>query len=357
MVTTPAHSALGYGPFVSAAIAGGLLSIINTPVGLVKVQEQVMPVDKKSSTLKRARAIFNGPKPIRVCHAGMQFVQKGDRAERIEREERREHELSQYLSTPARLLQSLYTGFGVNLVSESYGRGVYMWVYDWMKRYLAEPSATGELDLNVTNLSLGKVRLDADRSLPVIALTCMSPEKRLFARLTTQRVIAAASAGVSSWFVIYPLDVIKSRMQSAPILRGTPYKNTMDCVRQVRRQPSFPPPPPSLPCPPLPPLAPFLPVPPLPPLHPALGPAVHRILTTLVIQCANLDHQGRRRASSFPGADLHTDPLGPGSQRSPANLRRCAPQAHRTIGQLVMLWKCVHWGTLIDLGSGHAPVF
>lgn len=64
-----------------------------------------------------------------------------------------------YLPTPSRLLQSLYTGFGVNLVSESYGRGVYMWVYDWMKRYLAEPSITGELDLNVTNLSLGKVRV------------------------------------------------------------------------------------------------------------------------------------------------------------------------------------------------------
>lgn len=55
------------GPFESAAIAGGLLSIFNTPVGLVKVQEQVLPVDKRSSTMGRLQSLLRGPKPIRVC--------------------------------------------------------------------------------------------------------------------------------------------------------------------------------------------------------------------------------------------------------------------------------------------------
>lgn len=61
---------MGMGPFASAWIAGYLLSFINTPVGLVKVQEQVLPVDKKSSTLGRAKAILKGPQPIRVCAHG-----------------------------------------------------------------------------------------------------------------------------------------------------------------------------------------------------------------------------------------------------------------------------------------------
>jgi hypothetical protein len=57
---------MGLGPFASACIAGYMLSFINTPVGLVKVQEQVLPVEKKSSTLGRARDILRGPQPIRV---------------------------------------------------------------------------------------------------------------------------------------------------------------------------------------------------------------------------------------------------------------------------------------------------
>jgi hypothetical protein len=43
----------------------------------------------------------------------------------------------------------------VNSVSEGFGRGVYMWVYDNVKRKLADDGGAG--DVNVSNLSLGKV--------------------------------------------------------------------------------------------------------------------------------------------------------------------------------------------------------
>lgn len=42
----------------------------------------------------------------------------------------------------------------VNSISEAFGRGVYMWVYDNVKRQLADGNGD---DTNVSNLSLGKV--------------------------------------------------------------------------------------------------------------------------------------------------------------------------------------------------------
>lgn len=57
---------------------------------------------------------------------------------------------------PSAASQSLYVGFSVNSVSEALGRGVYMWVYDNVKRYYAEP---GDTDVNVSNLSMDKVSL------------------------------------------------------------------------------------------------------------------------------------------------------------------------------------------------------
>lgn len=45
---------------------------------------------------------------------------------------------------------------------------------------------------------------------------------------TSSMLMAGGTAGAVSWIVIYPIDVIKSRMQ----IDDSKYKNSMDCLRK-----------------------------------------------------------------------------------------------------------------------------
>ena len=52
-----------------------------------------------------------------------------------------------------------------------------------------------------------------------------------------QRIVAGALAGISGWLVIYPLDVIKSRLQADALAPGqNKYANMSDCFRVSYRQ-------------------------------------------------------------------------------------------------------------------------
>jgi solute carrier family 25 carnitine/acylcarnitine transporter 20/29 len=44
---------------------------------------------------------------------------------------------------------------------------------------------------------------------------------------------AGACAGTAFWLSCYPVDVVKNRMQTAPIDRPLKYKNFVDCVRTI----------------------------------------------------------------------------------------------------------------------------
>jgi solute carrier family 25 carnitine/acylcarnitine transporter 20/29 len=52
-----------------------------------------------------------------------------------------------------------------------------------------------------------------------------------------QRIVAGALAGISGWLVIYPLDVIKSRLQADALSPGlNKYASMTDCFRVSYRQ-------------------------------------------------------------------------------------------------------------------------
>ncbi|TFK74289.1 mitochondrial carrier [Pluteus cervinus] len=99
-------------------------------------------------------------------------------------------------------IAGIYKGQAVTLLRESTGYGVYFLTYE--KLVQREMAAKG-------------VRRDQ-----------ISP---------TNSVLYGAAAGYALWFVIYPIDMIKSRMQTDGFTAATgrKYSSTLDCVRTVWR--------------------------------------------------------------------------------------------------------------------------
>lgn len=89
-------------------------------------------------------------------------------------------------------MKGLFKGFGITSYRETIGYGVYFASYEWMKKMWGDSS---------------------------------------FALIN-----AGGIAGSLSWYVVYPVDTIKSRMQSLPILPREghdKYKNWWDCTKQT----------------------------------------------------------------------------------------------------------------------------
>jgi len=109
------------------------------------------------------------------------------------------------LATASRLVQAegprgLFRGFGAHFAADSVGRGVYMMAYESIKRSFAGRSSD---------------------PLPY-----------------APRLVAGAGAGMSSWLVIYPLDVIRSRLFALrPSLGGS--MGVVACARQVYQENGF----------------------------------------------------------------------------------------------------------------------
>lgn len=83
-------------------------------------------------------------------------------------------------------IRNFYTGFGVHFICESFGRSVYMFTYELLKRQLAEAKAN-EQATATANLSV------------------------------SDRILCAASAGMTSWVFIFPADVIRSKLYAKSI--------------------------------------------------------------------------------------------------------------------------------------------
>ncbi|KAI0823417.1 mitochondrial carrier [Trametes gibbosa] len=101
----------------------------------------------------------------------------------------------------------LYKGQVVTLWREALGYGAYFWAYEkLMQREIAQKG----------------IRRDQ-----------VNPAKT---------VLFGAAAGYVLWAVIYPIDMIKSRMQTDGFspADGQKYKSTLDCVRTVWRTEGFP---------------------------------------------------------------------------------------------------------------------
>jgi hypothetical protein len=90
----------------------------------------------------------------------------------------------------------LYRGYNALLVLEAPGRGVYMLVYEMTKRAIA-------------------VEVHGDERLE---------------NATATRMQAAAIAGLVSWFVVYPFDVVKARLMLD--IEKKKYRGALQCVAQ-----------------------------------------------------------------------------------------------------------------------------
>ena len=94
-------------------------------------------------------------------------------------------------------LRGFYTGFGAHFICESFGRSYYMFAYELSKRQLAKAKAHEQSSS------------DSTKSMSTQNLSC--PE----------RMLCAASAGMTSWALIFPFDVIKSKLYARTLTKQT----------------------------------------------------------------------------------------------------------------------------------------
>jgi len=94
-------------------------------------------------------------------------------------------------------VSAFYRGFGPLFLMESFGRGIYLWTYESVKMYIERNNI-----LDQSNL--------------------------------VTKVCAAATAGCFSWMVVYPCDVIKSRVQVD--LSRSIYKSSIDCLKRTWKE-------------------------------------------------------------------------------------------------------------------------
>jgi len=124
----------------AAFAAGGIISVVTSPLQVLKTIQQLYPQHSMKGALKHV--------------SGGTF------------------DLS-------RSSRGLFVGFAPHLYCETFGRGVYFGVYETIKRYM-------------TALNREKYQQDG------LSLH--------------QRMAAASVAGMTSWTVIYPMDVVRCRM-------------------------------------------------------------------------------------------------------------------------------------------------
>lgn len=155
--------------FLSGTISGTLISFITSPISSVKVQQQL------STT-----------KGIIACSKHM-YEKYG--------------------------LVSFYRGFSPFFVMESFGRGIYLYIYESTK-------------LKLKNSSYFRVDADNNRR---STQSSMSNGETL-----PIRMIAAATAGCGSWLAIYPLDVIKARLQQD--INREKFRSSYECAHFVYHQ-------------------------------------------------------------------------------------------------------------------------
>ena len=105
-------------------------------------------------------------------------------------------------------LQNFYTGFGIHFCCDAFGRSLYMFTYEFLKRSLSEH----QYEENDNNDRVSPANL----SIP-------------------QRMICAASAGMTCWAFIYPVDVIRSRLYSQSLNSQKKLPTTMDGIRLAKQ--------------------------------------------------------------------------------------------------------------------------
>lgn len=160
--------------FWSGSFAGGFISLVTTPISFIKVRQQLLATESTWEIFK---------------------------------------------TNP----RSFYRAYGCMFWMESFGRGVYLHAYETAKITLGdalhkfqENSVKGNDDLQ----------------------THQKQESKVDGHDFIIRAISASWAGCFSWFVVFPLDVIKTRLQLD--FRGSQYRGTIDCAKIMYAREGFP---------------------------------------------------------------------------------------------------------------------
>lgn len=110
-------------------------------------------------------------------------------------------------------IATFYRGYSSALITEAPGRGVYLWTYEAVKARLHR-------------FRHPETYVDGDHAYMVQGEVDLST-----------RVVAAACAGIFSWFVIYPADVIKARVQLD--INKVKFRNTLHCLAETWKDGGF----------------------------------------------------------------------------------------------------------------------
>lgn len=157
---------------LSSAIAGASTSILTSPMVIVKTKQQLM--------------VWGFRKAIRET----------------------------YSNGGLNGMRNFYTGFGVHFFCDTVGRSVYMYTYELLKRMLAQAKENKQSTTPLSKNNIGGVSTQ-NLSVP-------------------ERMICAASAGMTCWAFIFPADVIRSKLY-AKSLTSQSSLTTYDGINLARK--------------------------------------------------------------------------------------------------------------------------
>lgn len=113
--------------------------------------------------------------------------------------------------------RSFYRGLGLAYFMESPGRGVYLWTYETVKALCLNPT-----EFPIYTVAHGGHTQDSTTGATVTPYPLY------------MRAISASVAGIFSWLVVYPFDVIKARLQLD--IGRQKYPSTWHCIRETWKE-------------------------------------------------------------------------------------------------------------------------
>lgn len=162
-----------------AVVSGLFSSLLSAPISMIKVQQQVV---SDQGMIATARALYRQ-------HGGMRVF---------------------------------YRAYPAVLLNETYGRGAYFVMYESSKGWIAQ--ALDQMTVSAPEAFSSSAEHSNPNSSILRREHAINEQHPLTSTLKV-RMLAAAVAGVFSWFVIYPMDVIKSKLQID--VNGTKYSNSV----------------------------------------------------------------------------------------------------------------------------------
>jgi hypothetical protein len=112
-------------------------------------------------------------------------------------------------------IRGFYIAYGPHFICESVGRSFYMFVYEYTKRSLVQ--------VKNNNYSLSSDEGD-EQSNSMTSNSVLITTEHLS---TPERMACAALAGMSSWALIFPFDVIKSKLYARTLMKQSLSSSTM----------------------------------------------------------------------------------------------------------------------------------